>query len=100
MTWQSGVPLKERPPQTAYTLGVAFALNGEPDRAFEWLEQALKLSPQNREALRADARLNSLRADPRFKAFDAVNERAGVRHRTGQYAIQFYEWRAPARPAV
>jgi len=60
--------LKERPPQTAYTLGVAFALNGEPDRAFEWLEQALKLNPQNREALRADARLSSLRADPRFKA--------------------------------
>jgi CubicO group peptidase (beta-lactamase class C family) len=59
--------LKERPPQTAYTLGVAFALNGEKDRAFEWLEQALKLNAESREALRTDGRLNSLRDDARFK---------------------------------
>lgn len=59
--------LKRWLPQTAYYTASAYALKGDKERAFEWLGQAIKLGFTDKETIRTDEKLSSLREDPRFK---------------------------------
>jgi eukaryotic-like serine/threonine-protein kinase len=63
--------LKERARQvyvSAYHIAVIHAGLGEPDQAFEWLEKAYEERAEFLVYLKADPRLDNLRADPRFPA--------------------------------
>jgi eukaryotic-like serine/threonine-protein kinase len=51
----------------AYSLGSVFALENEPDQAFEWLDRSVALGNENRPCFEHDPNLASLRGDPRFK---------------------------------
>jgi len=50
----------------AYWVGSTYALLGETDLAFKWLNKAIKLGNQNRPYFETDTNLNSLRDDPRW----------------------------------
>jgi serine/threonine protein kinase/tetratricopeptide (TPR) repeat protein len=50
----------------AYWVGSTFALLGDKDSAFKWLNRAVKLGNENRPHFEHDDSLNSLRDDPRF----------------------------------
>lgn len=52
----------------AYSLGSVYALEDDPDQAFEWLERSVSLGNENRPCFAHDPNLASLRDDPRFKA--------------------------------
>lgn len=52
----------------AYWTASAYALLGERDLAFEWLERAVKLGNENIGWFERDNNLDSLRDDPRFAA--------------------------------
>jgi eukaryotic-like serine/threonine-protein kinase len=51
----------------AYSVGSVYALEEEPDQAFEWLERSVSLGNENRPCFEHDPNLASLREDPRFK---------------------------------
>jgi len=51
----------------AYSLGAVYALENEPDQAFEWLERSVSLGNENRPCFEHDPNLAPLRDDPRFK---------------------------------
>ncbi len=53
---------------SAFEIAEAFAWRGEKDKAFEWLERAYQQHDGGLAELKADALLNSLHGDPRFKA--------------------------------
>lgn len=50
----------------SYWVGSAYALLGDKDRAFRWLERAVKLGNENEPWFKSDRNLESLRDDPRF----------------------------------
>ncbi len=50
----------------AYWAGCTYAILGEKDLAFKWLNRAVKLGYQNKPHFEHDQSLNSLRDDPRF----------------------------------
>ena len=50
----------------SYWVGSAYALIGDKDRAFKWLERAIKLGNENEPWFKSDKNLQSLREDPRF----------------------------------
>ncbi|MGD9590451.1 MAG: hypothetical protein AB7Q37_15340 [Pyrinomonadaceae bacterium] len=50
----------------AYWVGSTYAILGETDLAFKWLNRAVKLGNQNWPHFERDKSLNSLRNDPRF----------------------------------
>lgn len=50
----------------AYWVGSTYALLGEKDLAFKWLNRAVKLGNQNKPHFEKDKSLDSLRDDPRF----------------------------------
>jgi eukaryotic-like serine/threonine-protein kinase len=50
----------------AYWTGSAYALLGDKDLAFKWLNRAVKLGNENKPHYEHDRNLNSLRDDPRF----------------------------------
>jgi Tfp pilus assembly protein PilF len=50
----------------AYWAASAYALLGEKDAAFEWLERAVKLGIEDKTWLESDKTLHSLRGDKRF----------------------------------
>ncbi|MDX6611593.1 MAG: eukaryotic-like serine/threonine-protein kinase [Blastocatellia bacterium] len=52
----------------AYSLGSVYALEHEPDTAFEWLQRSVSLGNQNRPCFEHDPNLASLRDDLRFQA--------------------------------
>jgi len=63
--------LKERSRQvyvSAYNIAVIHAWLGETDHAFEWLEKAYEVRAEFLVYLKADPRLDRLRADSRFPA--------------------------------
>jgi TolB-like protein len=53
---------------SAYQVAEAFAWRGEKDKAFEWLERAYAQRDGGMEGIKNDTLLDSLRADPRYKA--------------------------------
>ena len=50
----------------AYWLGSTYALLGDKDLAFKWLNRAVKLGNENKPRYETDINLDSLRSDPRF----------------------------------
>lgn len=50
----------------AYWVGSTYALLGETDLAFKWLNRAVKLGNQNKPHFERDKSLDALRGDPRF----------------------------------
>lgn len=50
----------------AYWVGSTYAILGEQDLAFKWLNRAVKLGNQNKPHFQHDKSLNPLRDDPRF----------------------------------
>ena len=50
----------------AYWLGSTYALLGDKDLAFKWLNRAVKLGNENKPRYETDINLDSLRDDPRF----------------------------------
>ncbi|MCU1289850.1 MAG: Serine/threonine protein kinase [Acidobacteria bacterium] len=50
----------------AYWLGSTYALLGDKDLAFKWLNRAVKLGNENKPRFENDINLDSLRDDPRF----------------------------------
>lgn len=51
-----------------YNMGCCYALKGDRDRAFEYLDGAIKLGFLDAEKLQTDENLNSIRSDTRFQA--------------------------------
>lgn len=51
---------------TAYWAASAYAVLGEKDLAFKWLNKAIKLGNENKPHFELDRNLDSLRDDPRF----------------------------------
>ena len=51
----------------AYWVGSTYALLGEKDLAFKWLNKAIRLGNQNKPYFETDINLDSLRDDPRFQ---------------------------------
>lgn len=52
----------------AYWVGAAYAILGEKDLAFEWLNRAVRLGNENAPLYKEDKSLDSLRDDERFRA--------------------------------
>jgi serine/threonine-protein kinase len=50
----------------SYWVGSAYALLEDKDKAFKWLERAVKLGNENEPWFKSDRNLESLREDPRF----------------------------------
>jgi len=50
----------------AYSVGSVYALENEPDEAFEWLQRSVSLGNENRPCFEHDPNLASLREDLRF----------------------------------
>ncbi len=61
----------------AYWVGSTYALLGEKDLAFKWLNKAIKLGNQNRPYFEKDTNLDSLRDDERWKELMEKMERNG-----------------------
>ena len=61
----------------AYWVGQTYALLGEKDNAFKWLNKAIKLGNQNWPHFEHDTNLASLRDDPRWQELMAKLERNG-----------------------
>jgi serine/threonine protein kinase/tetratricopeptide (TPR) repeat protein len=68
--WEAG----DKDAEVAYKVATVYALTGQPERAFEKLDLAVKLGKPRWE-VRADPDLRSLRADARFKALVAKPDR-------------------------
>ena len=54
-------------PDIAYSVASVYALEGMPERAFEWLERAIALGNANQPCFENDPNWSSLRSDPRFQ---------------------------------
>jgi len=59
---------------SAYWVGSTYALLGENDLAFKWLNKAVRLGNQNKPHFQRDRNLASLRDDPRFAEIMAKME--------------------------
>jgi len=57
---------------THYTLAACYALSNNSDKAFESLENAMKLFPGTKKWLATDKDFDSLRTDPRFSKFESA----------------------------
>ena len=53
-------------PDIAYAVASVYALEGERDQAFEWLQRSVALGNENRPLFEHDPNLTSIRADLRF----------------------------------
>ncbi|HMG74863.1 MAG TPA: protein kinase [Pyrinomonadaceae bacterium] len=53
-------------PDIAYAVASVYALEGERDQAFEWLQRSVALGNENKPLFEHDSNLASLREDPRF----------------------------------
>ena len=65
---------------SAYNAACAYAQNGEPDRAFEWLDRAMAAGFDLHKYLGQDEDLKSLESDPRFADL-RKKARERVRHK-------------------
>jgi len=53
-------------PDIAYAVASVYALEGERDEAFEWLERSIALGNENKPLFEHDPNLVSVREDSRF----------------------------------
>jgi serine/threonine-protein kinase len=53
-------------PDIAYAVASVYALEGELDQAFEWLQRSVALGNENKPLFEHDPNLRALRADARF----------------------------------
>jgi serine/threonine-protein kinase len=53
-------------PDIAYAVGSVYALEGESDQAFEWLQKSVALGNENKGCFEGDPNLKKLREDARF----------------------------------
>lgn len=53
-------------PDLAYAVASVYALEGEPDQAFEWLLRSVALGNENKPLFENDPNLSAVRNDPRF----------------------------------
>lgn len=53
-------------PDLAYAVASVYALEGEPDQAFEWLQRSVALGNENKPLFENDPNLSAVRNDPRF----------------------------------
>jgi serine/threonine-protein kinase len=53
-------------PDIAYAVASVYALEGDNDRAFEWLGKSVALGNENKTCFEGDPNLKPLRDDPRF----------------------------------
>jgi serine/threonine-protein kinase len=53
-------------PDIAYAVASVYALEGERDSAFEWLQRSVALGNENKPLFEHDPNLKNLREDPRF----------------------------------
>ena len=60
--------LHYQPPTTRYNIACAYALQGDRDAAFEWLNKAIETGFANVQLLQTDRDLLSIRKDDRFNA--------------------------------
>src|SRR5947209_11767816 len=63
----------------SYWLASVYALEGERDLAFEWLERAIALGNENKQWFESDTNWESLRDDPRFQELMRKIERSRPR---------------------
>lgn len=62
-----------------YALAAVYGLQGDPDHAFNHLEEAIRLRPQNRVQARHDEDFQTLAADPRFSRLLGADARQPLR---------------------
>jgi eukaryotic-like serine/threonine-protein kinase len=55
-------------PDIAYSVASVYALEGMPEKAFEWLERAIALGNANQPCFENDPNWSTLRSDPRFQS--------------------------------
>jgi tetratricopeptide (TPR) repeat protein len=66
----------------AYLIGSVYALEGNRDEAFVWLERAISLGNENLPCFQGDPNWDALRDDDRFKKIvEPLVEKAKSRHR-------------------
>jgi eukaryotic-like serine/threonine-protein kinase len=53
-------------PDIAYAVASVYALEGDPDHAFEWLDRSVALGNENKPLFEHDPNLKALRDNPRF----------------------------------
>jgi TolB-like protein/Flp pilus assembly protein TadD len=58
----------ERFANVAYNIAQVYALRGDPDRAFTWLERAYRQRDSGMPQMKVDVMLKNLRGDPRYAA--------------------------------
>jgi serine/threonine-protein kinase len=69
----------------AYWLATAYAVIGESDEAFRWLERAIKLGNENRPWFESDPNWEGLREDPRFgELMSTIGDSTGRAHEARQ----------------
>ncbi len=74
--YEKAVALGAGLPGGRYNLACAYALNGDKEKAFAWLDKALAAGFRNVAQLRNDPDLASLRDDPRFEKAVALAGKA------------------------
>ncbi|MEK6281490.1 MAG: protein kinase [Acidobacteriota bacterium] len=55
-------------PDIAYSVASVYALEGMPEKAFQWLERAIALGNANQPCFENDPNWTSLKSDPRFQS--------------------------------
>lgn len=73
--FQKAIELGYREEAASYNIACGYALKGDAERAFEWLEKALAAGFDLEEYLEEDDDLDGLKGDPRFAA---LRERLGT----------------------
>ena len=58
--------VKTNTPDSALEVACVYAMQGDTDRAFEWLDRAYALHSEALATVKAEATLVSLRHDPRY----------------------------------
>ncbi|MGB2912486.1 MAG: hypothetical protein WBB81_02915, partial [Pyrinomonadaceae bacterium] len=66
MLTEDALALSRSDHDMAYWVGSTYALLGDTDLAFKWLNKAVKLGNQNRPYFENDTNVASLREDPRW----------------------------------
>lgn len=81
------------PADTAYNTACAYALLGQKDQAFAWLDRSLVLGFLDLPLVQTDADLASLRSDPRFTLLIPLADVSGLSREEGwQHDLRFLAW--------